>query len=312
MSRTRTLLAPLAAVFLAGAIVMAGGSAATAYPADPADLTIVVLSKAGVTDPAQEDAAMLTALAPLGATVTTFDGGDASALAWTTALADADLLVLPEPEWSSHYELGGSLTMSDEAAQAVAAWVAGGGYVIAVGSVVADRHSPLFSAFTGLDYTGAMAIAEPGAPIILQAAVPGAPVELPYAVGTYLLSDYGTWSAELLAPVTPIYLSGDGQQLGVGSWAIGNGVLLYVAHDWFLAPGAEAEHDIWSSFLRFAAAGAFAPAEVVTPPEPAPAAEPELAQTGSESIVLTSIASGSLLLGIALMLTRRRRVLGAR
>jgi LPXTG-motif cell wall-anchored protein len=312
MSRTRTLLTAVSAFALAGGLVLASGTVAVAYPDEPADLNIVMFSNGLITDPGQEDLGVHGALTGLGGTLTIFDGGDGSALAWSTALTDVDLLVLPEPERGPHYVAGGSVTMSDDAADVLRDWISDGGYVIAMGAWDDYFYGPLLSALTGLDYNAATAVVERwGEPIVLQGSVPGAPAELPHADGSYLFADFGAWSAELLAPVTPIYLSGDGQALGVGSWTIGDGIFLYVAYDWF--PGNTAENlAIWDDFLQFAAAGAFAPADAIVEPgpepepEPEPAAVPELAETGRDSATSAILALGALALGAALVVARRR------
>ena len=49
---------------------------------------------------------------------------------------------------------------------------------------------------------------------------------------------FDTWTPDLLAPLTPLYVSPDGTSLGVGTWAVGSGSFSYLAWDWFNGGGA--------------------------------------------------------------------------
>ena len=111
MKPLKTALAAIATLALASAMVLAGSTAAQAYPATPAEVNAVVFTNGLVNDTSsgQEVENETAVLTGLGITVTPFDGGDGSADAWIAALAGQHLLVLPELESSDNnpfYEPG--------------------------------------------------------------------------------------------------------------------------------------------------------------------------------------------------------------
>ena len=97
MKPLKTALAAVATLALASAMVLAGSTAAQAYPATPAEVTAVVFTKGLVNDTSagQEVENETAVLTGLGVTVTAFDGADGSAGAWSAAISGQDLLVLP-------------------------------------------------------------------------------------------------------------------------------------------------------------------------------------------------------------------------
>jgi hypothetical protein len=110
-------------------------------PQDPQSLNIVLLSKyrdisdldQNQTD-ADSDSAIARILcdpsAPVALATTFFDGGDGSESAWDSALADADVLVLPETE----SELLGSQMLQTSGMAYLAQWVRDGGRIVMVGA----------------------------------------------------------------------------------------------------------------------------------------------------------------------------------
>jgi hypothetical protein len=110
-------------------------------PQDPQYLNIVLLSKyrdisdldQNQTD-ADSDSAIARILcdprAPVALATTFFDGGDGSESAWENALADTDVLVLPETE----SELLGSQMLQTSGMAYLAQWVRDGGRIVMVGA----------------------------------------------------------------------------------------------------------------------------------------------------------------------------------
>jgi hypothetical protein len=110
-------------------------------PQDPQSLNIVLLSKYRDTsdlDQNQTDADSDSAIArilcdpraPVALATTFFDGGDGSEIAWENALADTDVLVLPETE----SELLGSDLLQTSGMAYLAQWVRDGGRIVMVGA----------------------------------------------------------------------------------------------------------------------------------------------------------------------------------
>jgi hypothetical protein len=296
--RSRTQLIALAAVgaLIAGPLLVAAPANAALPGGHVLFVSNPVFSDTGT---GQEDAQTLASIETTDAVVTVFDGGDGSAAAWTTALAGIDLLVIPEAERAPVYVPGGTSVMSDAAAAVVKSWVAAGGDVIGFAGY---SHGPLVSYLTGLDYSGVwFSSSSPGGEWERQpaanATMPAAIPNVNYSGGLY---QFNLWSAELSAPVTPWYLSVDGTNLGVGSFAEGAGTFLYVAYDWYpdsgdLGSGARAA---WDAVLQ-----SFFTAPTVPAADPD---GPELAATGADLGAL-GLGSALLIVGFgALLLVRVR------
>lgn len=253
--------------------------AATAAQATDSTATrILVFSNGDFTDPGEEDADIETELRTLG-TVTTFDGGDGSAAAWSTALGSEDVVVFPESYGESGiYGPGGTDAMSDEAAVVVRDWLASGHIALGTGSY---SHRGLIEKFTGVDYSDAWGQQESDGGWDLQLSDESLPTNLPNADWAGGQEQYGDWSAEQKAPVTPIYLSADGTNLGVGAFAVGSGAFLYYGYDWY--PDSDdvdsGARDLWNEALRLGAAGTLTPgiATPVTSPAPVPVTSPATA-----------------------------------
>jgi len=311
MKPLKTALAAIATLALASAMVLAGSTAAQAYPATPAEVNAVVFTNGLVNDTSsgQEVENETAVLTGLGITVTPFDGGDGSADAWIAALAGQHLLVLPELESSDNnpfYEPGGTPWVSDAALQVIKDWVDAGGYVIINGHHSTPDYTPMLLAFTGKDYAPVFTTSNDNT-LSWDLQVPLSTSDpLAYVNGTYGLQEYGTWSDDLKSIVTPIYLTTDGQDMAVGTLGVGSGVVVYIGYDWY--PDDEDNPGgipYWGELLELAASGElpFAPQPIYVAP-----AAPALAATGFDLVPTAAIAGVLLLAGGAFLLLRRRTV----
>lgn len=288
-SRIRTAaLALVAATGLLGAPLLVTASASAAVPSTA---PILFFSNDAWTDVSDEDATMLAALAETGAPITTFDGGDGSGTAWSTALVGNQVLVIPE---SDIFDAGGTSIMSVDAATAVQAFVVAGGRVL-LGS---GNNSDLISFITGIDYASVWTLTG-GSSWDLQVVDPTLPPTVTYSNGTDPVTGFDTWAPGLLAGVVPLYVDVTGTQLAAATFPVGAGFVGYLAYDWY--PGTDpadvSGRALWNLVLQ-----AFANV-------PAGAPEPALAATGVDSSIALTAGAGFLLLGAtALVLIRTRRV----
>ena len=286
-SRIRTAaLALVAIIALVSAPLLVTSSASAATP----DTHVLMFSNSayGDTNPGQEDERTLTALQGSGATVTTFDGGDGSDTAWTAALAGIHVLVFPE---GTNYTPGGTSVISDAAMAVIKSWVVAGGVMIGTGGY---GHLAVVNFLTGLDYSSVWGddSSPGGLGWVLQTANPDLPATLFDVSYTGGQEFFDTWTPDLLAPLTPLYVSPDGTSLGVGTWAVGSGSFSYVAWDWFNGGGATMAD--WDLVLQSLI--------------PTVAAAPALAATGSTvSTPLLGAGAFVLLAGAVLMFVARRR-----
>jgi hypothetical protein len=283
------LRAALGAVALALTIPLLAASPAAAV-VDPDAKSILVFSKAGFTDPAEEDAAIAAELETLGGVVTIFDGGDGSAEAWTAALSGVDTLVIPE---GNVYQPAGTAVISTGAAAVIKDWLAAGGTALGTGSYT---HRPLVEYFTGLDYSTGWGASAAAGGWLLQLESDTLPASLPIGNMTGGQGNYGIWGAPQKAAITPIYLSADGQNLGVGAFNVGEGEYLYYAYDWYPDAGelTNGVRAAWNEALLLGAAGSFTPEPEPEPePDPAPAPEPEPAPEDPFLALELKISEGS-------------------
>ena len=286
-SRIRTAaLALVATIALVSAPLLVTSSASAAT----ADTHVLMFSNSayGDTNPGQEDERTLAALQGSGATVSTFDGGDGSDTAWSAALAGINVLVFPE---GTNYTPGGTSVITDAAMAVIKAWVVAGGVMIGTGGY---DHLAVLNFLTGLDYSSVWGDnnSPGGLGWVLQTADPDLPATLFDVSYTGGQEVFDTWTPDLLAPLTPLYVSPDGTSLGVGTWAVGSGSFSYLAWDWFNG-GGETMAD-WDLVLQSLV--------------PTVAAAPALAATGSTvSAPLLGAAAFVLLAGAALMFVARRR-----
>lgn len=283
--------------------------AAAPASAAPEDLKILVFANPLVNDVAEEVTLEVADLAPLGATITLFDGGDGSAQAWAAALNGYDILLLPEMEIDGavFFEADGGL-LSVEAATTIKGWVEAGGWVFFHGSYPGNPndYGYFLSYVTGKDYDSVFESTE-SIGWELQETVPGAPAILDYVDGTYGVDPTG-WSADLLDGFLPIYnnISGD---TAVASFSTsGVGGLFFIGYDWYPdddVPDFELKIEAWATALRSLMS-------LQTPggyPAVAPAPAPQLAATGSSAgdsaLLVLGGASILMLLGAAILLRRR-------
>lgn len=267
-------------------LLMVTFAGTAAHAAEPID--ILFYSNDTYTDVLEEDATMIAAATAGGGTVTSFDGGDGSVAAWTTALDGIEIVILPE---GYIYDPSGSAALSTEVVDLIGTWVGAGGQVF-LGAFL--NHDALVSQLTGLDYSAAWDYSGAAEPFTLQIDAP-LPSELLYANGTDALETSG-FTPELLAPFTPVYSNGTG--VVVATLSLGTGHIVGFGYDWFpdeddVTSGARAP---WDAVLAYFIGQA------------APAAEPEgpkLAETGVAQSPVLWIGGGILLiLGASLVILR--------
>jgi|GEM_PF-1144822 len=243
-----------AAVAVAFALVVAPAAAGVASATTAPTASILMFSKEGITDPdvGQEDLAMAAALASIG-TVTTFDGGNGSAAAWTAALAGKDAVVFPEGDVYDNAD-----AMSTEAAAYIKSWISAGHTAIGTGSYT---HSNFINYLTGVDFTWDDGGAE--GDWSLQTPTEGAPETLPNVDYGGGITTYGDWTTEQKAAVTPLYLDASGTNLGVGSFPVGSGAFIYYAYDWYpdSADRESGASALWEDALRLGASNTLSPIE---------------------------------------------------
>ena len=281
--RTAALAVAAAAGLLVAPIALASSAAAAPVPSQA---KILFFSNDAYTDPLEEDATQIAALTETGATVTAFDGGDGTGAAWSAALAGKDALVIPE---------SGSIYLSPaldaDAANVLYDFVFNGGRLI----LPTDYQAPLLSFLTDVDYTSSWSTNNSSETGILQVADPALPATVTYSDATYPVVNFATWTPELLAPLTPLYVNEAGTQLFAGQWTVGAGKVSVLAYDWY--PGEEAVdiagRALWNQLLQ----------ALTNVPVPA------LAATGSEAPVApVAAAFGLLLLGaVGIFAARARR-----
>lgn len=266
------------------------------YPGDtPSGPVIVVFSNGSFTDPAEEDWDITTVLLPGASEMRVTDGGDGSAAAWTTVLAGADVLVLPE---GGNWEPLGTSAISDDALEIIRTWVSAGRSIVGTGSYT---HGYIVSELTGVDFFDEFDNDSRNGPWQRVSSDTSLPAEVPNADYSGGLQDYSLFSVEQKAVITPLYFSAVNDNLGIGAFAIGTGSYIYNAYDWYpndeeLVDGTRAA---WNGALVLAAGG-----DLTDPPEP----EPELAATGSaQSLEIMLGALGLVLAGSLVLVAMRRR-----
>ena len=156
MKSTRRIVSITAAASLALAGIVVLPTAANAAPGDD----VLVFSNASVVDTSTGvdggeyewiSAAMTTA----GYDVIPFDGGDGSASAWSTALTDIEVFVLPEQEAGDFYNPGSPPSWLSAAAwDVLVAWIQAGGAAVMSG-VCDASEGYLLSEAVGVDYSDA-------------------------------------------------------------------------------------------------------------------------------------------------------------
>ncbi len=184
MRSVRSRVAALVGMSVVGVSVLAP-AAAHAAPGDD----VLVFSNSNVVDTSAgvdggEYEWISAALADAGYDVTPFDGGDGSESAWTTALTDIEVFVLPEQEAGDFYDpLNPPSWLSADAHDALVAWIRAGGAMLQSSACDPSEVSVL-SAAVGVDYSDVVdcSVADPAPRWIDDASLPAA---LDGANGTY-------------------------------------------------------------------------------------------------------------------------------
>jgi LPXTG-motif cell wall-anchored protein len=314
--KKRTSVTPslrAAAVGAVIALVVAPFLAATsAVAATGQNVLVFVNGSVSDTSPGQEVDQTITALEADDSTVTTFDGGDGSESAWVAALTGIDVIVFPDAEsGGAYYAPGGTAWMSDDALAALVDWVEAGGDVVVMGTYGSTVAGDFFEALSGLPFSSVWAVTDGLTPLQRVGGDTSLPASLDYADGTYPIVDVASWPTALTATLTPLYVTSDGDGLGVGRWTLGTGSFSYNAWDyypWFGATVDPSEADnvnAWYAVLsQLLALAVDAPQ-----PQPQPVVDdaPQLAATGAESVAVLLVISAALLAsGSALVWVRRR------
>lgn len=229
------------------------GPVPAAYALDPNGPVVLEFSKAGCTDPAEEDADIKTALEVISKSVTLFDGGDGSLSAWTTALTGATVLVIPE---GSFFDCPSAV--SAEAQAYIKTWVESGNTVLGTG---AYTHVEFVNYMSGLNYSSVWNPASLSNQVVnpwtRQVSSTTLPDTVPNANFAGGLKPYAAFSPAQKAFITPIYYSAGEDNLAIAQFNFGSGAFLYYAYDWYpssadVASGARAA---WNQALQFGATG---------------------------------------------------------
>lgn len=277
---------------LIGSIVLIGAIAAplpaTAAPGDD----VLVFSNSNVVDTSPgidggEYEWISAAITAAGFDVFPFDGGDGTAAAWTTALTDIEVFVLPEQEQGDFYDpLNPPAWLSEAAKDVLVDWIQAGGAMLQSSACDASEITILNEA-VGVSYSNVVdCSSSSSAPRwIDDAALPAA---LPYANGTYGI-DLTSMSVAQLAPLSVWYAGeyedgctgGTGETLAAGVFSAGSGRVAFEAWDYY-NDGSAGQAD-WNAVLASlihgnAAASTWAPA---TPPEPPAPKAPVTATTAA-------------------------------
>ncbi len=238
-------LALLAGIGLAMTPVIAAPAVATG------DYQFMMFSKDGITDPAEEDATMKTALEEIG-TVTVFDGGDGSASAWTAAIAGMDALVFPEGD-----VYGDGDAMSAEAAAVVKTWISAGGRALGTGSY---DHADFIDYLTGITRTWQDSDLSSGNyDLMIESAT--LPATISSGNYTGAISNWSDWTTEEKTGATEIYGNAAEGDAAIVQFAVGTGSFTYYAYDWY--PDESETLTVlpeWNEALRLGAAGNYSDA----------------------------------------------------
>ncbi len=267
---------------LVGAAVLLGAIAvplpAAAAPGDD----VLVFSNGSVVDTIPgvdggEYEWISAALTAGGYDVVPFDGGDGSALAWTTALTDIEVFVLPEQERGDFFDPSAPPAWLSEAAKdALVDWIQAGGAML-LSSACDPNHVSVLSEAVGVDYANVVdcSAVNPAPRWIDDATLPA---ELDDANGTYGLA-LADMTAEQLAPLTVWYAgtyldecTGElGDALAAGVFDAGSGRVAFEGWDYYNDPSND--QAAWNAVLASlidgnAATSTWAPPTPPTPPAP--------------------------------------------
>lgn len=256
---------------------------------------VLFFSNEDYTDVTEEDATQIAGLEGQGATVTSFNGGDGSAAAWTAALADKQALVIPESD-----DIFDTAVLSIDAAAVIKAFVSGGGVLL----LTTSYQAPLLSYITDVDYTSVWdTVGGEVWPLALDDAA--FPAELGYSDGTYPV-DISLWGEAQFNASFPVYYDDEANTGAVIGFPVGTGNVYTLAYDWY--PGFdgddEANRAVWNTVQ-----GLLIPFIEVADPAVLPAAVPVLPETGVASdSPFWAVGAALLLMGaVAVTVTARRK-----
>ncbi|MDG2497429.1 MAG: hypothetical protein P8M68_04520 [Aquiluna sp.] len=253
-------LALVASLFFAMQIPMAA-SATTYAGSDSSGPNVLIFSNDPFTDTDQEDTDIRNALIPIASQVTTFDGGDGSESAWSSALTGIDVLIFPEVDWTTYWDSSDTSVLTAASKAYIKSWVSAGKLIIGTGSY---SHRTAISDLTDIDFSGLSddRVSEWGLQIS-NSALPATVPSANYAGG---IADYSLLTDEQKGVMQLVYYNEGADNAGVVNFKVGTGYYIYNAYDWYpdssdVASGAKAA---WNQTLQFAASGDF------TSSEPAP------------------------------------------
>ena len=287
----RLTVATAAVALLAVAAVPMPASAA---PGDD----VLVFSNASVVDTSAgidggEYEWISAALTAGGYDVVPFDGGDGSDTAWTTALTDIEVFVLPEQEQGDFYTPSAPPAWLSEAAKDVLVdWIQAGG-VMLQSSACDPVEVSVMSEAVGVDYSDVVdcSAAEPAPRWIDDATLPAS---LDDANGTYGFA-LTEMTAEQLAPLTVWYAGSELDQctgelvesLAVGVFDAGSGRVAFEGWDYY--NDSDNDQVEWNQVLGALVDGNAAASTWVaaTPPTPTGPKPPVTAATSSGEWLFT-------------------------
>ncbi len=230
---------------------------------------VLVFSNGSVVDTSSgaEYDQISAAITAAGFDVTPFDGGDGSALAWTTALTDIEVFVLPEQEPGQFYTPGSpSAWLSEAAKDALIDWVQAGGTMLQ-SAACGGADITILSEATGLDFSDSVdhcSAIDPSPRWISDAALP-ASLDTPSATDSFDLGDM----TEAQLDLTTVWYASDtcGDYMSAGVFTVESGGFAFLGWDYFPA-GNDATS--WNAVLAAMIDGNPAASTWAPPVPPAP------------------------------------------
>lgn len=209
-----------------------------------------------------------------------FDGGDGTAAAWTTALTDIEVFVLPEQEEGYFYDpLSPPAWLSEAAKDALVDWIQSGGTMLLSSACDPEEISVLNDA-TGVDFDGSIECnGVSSSRFIDDVALPAGLDRLSRTVGFNLST-----MTEAQRDAVTVWYAGLDDDCGIetdvmaaGVFAAGSGNVSYLGWDYF--PQASGDQASWNAVLASmidgnAAASTWVPSPGSAPKDPITASTP--------------------------------------
>lgn len=182
------------------------------------------------------------ALTAGGYDVVPFDGGDGSALAWTTALTDIEVFVLPEQENGDFFDpLSPPAWLSEAGKDALVDWIQAGGSMLQ--SYACDPEEiPVLNDATGFSFDDALVCNSVTAPRLIDDATLPAQLDTPSATSSFSLASFSTAQQDAVT----VWYAGAGDDCGVatdlmsaGVFAAGSGSVSFLGWDYFNDSGGD-------------------------------------------------------------------------